>query len=46
MTALGGYIMQKFKVVLLEHHSGSSTEIRHGTQGLLGVHTSFTMLVL
>jgi hypothetical protein len=45
MMVLGGYIMQKFKVILLEHHSGSFMEIRHGARGLLGVHTFFMVAV-
>jgi hypothetical protein len=37
--------MQSLKVVLLEHHSGFSTKIRHGARGLLEVHTFFMIVV-
>jgi hypothetical protein len=37
--------MQSFKIVLLEHHSGSSTKIHHGARGLLEVHTFFMIVV-
>jgi hypothetical protein len=41
-----GLYYAKFKSsFLLEHHSGSSTEIRHGARGLLGVHTFFMIVV-